>query len=173
MKKTFMILPLALILCFMVGCQDKDALAKVEEQNEKMTDTERIEIADTVKKLALECAEVFGTLELEPNMKYYLESDRFTFVMNGETTRSYSAYYELVKSAMKNLQEAEVKYLEMYVDVYSREHVIVHGPFKWAAIYQNGRREEETGHMSFVFILHNDEWKIAFATEYFPNDDQV
>jgi predicted ester cyclase len=30
MKKLFMILPLALILCFMVGCQDKAAVAELE-----------------------------------------------------------------------------------------------------------------------------------------------
>ena len=31
MKKFCMILPLALILCFMVGCQDKEAMAELEE----------------------------------------------------------------------------------------------------------------------------------------------
>jgi hypothetical protein len=31
MKKLCMILPLALILCFMVGCQDKAAMAELEE----------------------------------------------------------------------------------------------------------------------------------------------
>ena len=31
MKKLRMILPLALILCFMVGCQDKEAMAELEE----------------------------------------------------------------------------------------------------------------------------------------------
>ena len=31
MKKLYMILPLALILCFMVGCQDKEAMAELEE----------------------------------------------------------------------------------------------------------------------------------------------
>ena len=31
MKKLFMILPLALILCFMVGCQDKEAMEELEE----------------------------------------------------------------------------------------------------------------------------------------------
>ncbi len=36
MKKLCMILPLALILCFMVGCQDKEAMAEVEEQNKTM-----------------------------------------------------------------------------------------------------------------------------------------
>jgi steroid delta-isomerase-like uncharacterized protein len=45
MKKLFMILPLALILCFMVGCQDKEAMAEleafkaqaeVEEQNKEI-----------------------------------------------------------------------------------------------------------------------------------------
>ena len=30
MKKLIMILPLALILCFMVGCQDKEAMAELE-----------------------------------------------------------------------------------------------------------------------------------------------
>jgi len=30
MKKLCMILPLALILCFMVGCQDKEAMAELE-----------------------------------------------------------------------------------------------------------------------------------------------
>ncbi len=45
MKKLYMILPLALILCFMVGCQDKEAMAglesmkaqaEVEEQNKAL-----------------------------------------------------------------------------------------------------------------------------------------
>jgi PBP1b-binding outer membrane lipoprotein LpoB len=31
MKKLSIILPLALILCFMVGCQDKEAMAELEE----------------------------------------------------------------------------------------------------------------------------------------------
>ncbi len=30
MKKVYMILPFALILCFMVGCQDKEAMAELE-----------------------------------------------------------------------------------------------------------------------------------------------
>ena len=45
MKNLYMILPLALILCFMVGCQDKEAIAEleamkaqaeVEEQNKEI-----------------------------------------------------------------------------------------------------------------------------------------
>ncbi len=31
MKKLCMILPLALILCFMVGCQNQEAMAELEE----------------------------------------------------------------------------------------------------------------------------------------------
>lgn len=31
MKKLLLILPLALILCLMVGCQDKEATAELEE----------------------------------------------------------------------------------------------------------------------------------------------
>ena len=45
MKKLYMILPLAMIVCFMVGCQDKEAMAEleamraqaaVEEQNKEL-----------------------------------------------------------------------------------------------------------------------------------------
>ena len=36
MKKLLMILPLALILCFMVGCQDKGAIAELEAQNKEV-----------------------------------------------------------------------------------------------------------------------------------------
>ncbi len=36
MKKLLMILPMALILCFMVGCQDKEAMAEVEAQNKEL-----------------------------------------------------------------------------------------------------------------------------------------
>jgi predicted ester cyclase len=35
MKKLLVILPLALILCFMVGCQDKEAMAELEEYRAK------------------------------------------------------------------------------------------------------------------------------------------
>jgi len=182
MKKLLIILPLALILCFMVGCQDKEAMAEleefraqaaVEEQNKEITDAEKIEIAEIVKKLALECAEVFGRLEQEPYMKYYLYSNSFTFVMNGQTTRSYSSFYDKVKSSMNNLQEADVEYTDLYVDVYSREFATAHGPFKWSAIYQDGKHEEVMGHISFVYILDKGEWKIAFASEYFPSEIQM
>ena len=30
MKKLLLVIPLALILCFMVGCQDKDAMAELK-----------------------------------------------------------------------------------------------------------------------------------------------
>ena len=36
MKKLPMILPLALILCFMVSCQDKEAMAELEEMNKEI-----------------------------------------------------------------------------------------------------------------------------------------
>jgi len=46
MKKLFMILPLVLILGFMVGCQNKEAMAELEEmkQESKGTIERRIQI---------------------------------------------------------------------------------------------------------------------------------
>ena len=181
MKNLFRNLLMVSIVCFLVGCTDKDSSpeldstksqVKAEDQNKEIPDTEKIEIVEEVKKLALECAEVFGTLEQEPYMKYYLNSDIFTFVINGQTIRSYSAFYDKVESSIKNLKQANVEYMDMYVDVFSREFAVVHGPFNWTAIYQDGTHEEAKGHMSFVYVLHDREWKIVFASEIFPIEAQ-
>ncbi len=55
MKKLYLILPLALMLCFMVGCQDKAAMAELEEfkaqaeVEEQNIDYKALESADVEK----------------------------------------------------------------------------------------------------------------------------
>ena len=36
MKKLLMVIPLVFLLCFAFSCQDKDAMAEVEEQNKEL-----------------------------------------------------------------------------------------------------------------------------------------
>jgi len=47
MKNLYMILPTALILCFMVGCQDKEAMAELEKFKAQ------VEVEEQNKTLAL------------------------------------------------------------------------------------------------------------------------
>jgi len=75
MKKLLMILPLALILCFMVGCQDKEAMAELEEMKAQA------EVEAQNKELIKHMWEVWGKWDFEawkevvaPDYAYYFPS---------------------------------------------------------------------------------------------------
>jgi len=75
MKKLIMILPLALILCFMVGCQDKEAIAELEEfRAQAAVEAKNIEL---IKRLGEELnkgnVEIFKEL-CAPEYAYYSAS---------------------------------------------------------------------------------------------------
>ena len=59
MKKILMIIPLALILCFMVGCQDKEAMAELEEMKAQA------EVEEQNKKIVKRFFEEFNKGNLE------------------------------------------------------------------------------------------------------------
>jgi len=59
MKKLCMILPLALILCFMVGCQDKEAMAELEAMKAQA------EVEEQNKALVNRMYEAFSTGDFE------------------------------------------------------------------------------------------------------------
>ena len=76
MKKLCMILPLALILCFMVGCQDKEAMAELEAMKAQA------EIEEQNKELirkwlkAVDEGNIEGAMELfAPNFLWYSPSN--------------------------------------------------------------------------------------------------
>ena len=86
MKNLCMILPLALILCFMVGCQDKAAMAELEEFKTQA------EVEEQNKALVTRYVEAWNTGDFEafkevlaPDYAYYLPS-RSTKPMSLEET---------------------------------------------------------------------------------------
>jgi len=75
MKKLCIILPLAMILCFMVGCQDKEAMAELEAMKAQK------EVEEQNKELALKMFEAWGKGDFEtfgellaPGYVYYYPS---------------------------------------------------------------------------------------------------
>ena len=75
MKNLCMILPMALILCFMVGCQDKEAMAELEEfRAQAEVEAKNIEL---IKRLGEELnkgnVEIFKEL-CAPEYAYYSAS---------------------------------------------------------------------------------------------------
>jgi steroid delta-isomerase-like uncharacterized protein len=76
MKKLCMILPLALILCFIVGCQDKAAMAELEEfKAQAALEEQNIEIVGKGYKMIDE-GNIEGLMELfAPNFLWYAPSN--------------------------------------------------------------------------------------------------
>ncbi len=86
MKKLYMILPLALILCFMVGCQDKEAMVELEEFKAQA------EVEEQNKELARKMFEAWGKGDFEtykellaPDYAYYYPSRSTTSMSQEET----------------------------------------------------------------------------------------
>jgi ketosteroid isomerase-like protein len=94
MKKLCMILPLALILCFMVGCQDKEAMAELEKQSESAITKAKKEVEEVLRKTETAVLnsdmEAFGDLWANDyiltnrNGKIRTKSDRITILKSGE-----------------------------------------------------------------------------------------
>ena len=86
MKKSFMILPLTLILCFMVGCQNKEAMAELEAMKAQA------EVEEQNKELVKRSWEAWGKGDFEtlkellaPDYVYYFPSRSTKLVSLEET----------------------------------------------------------------------------------------
>jgi len=76
MKKLILILPLALILCFMVGCQDQEAMAELEEFRAQaaIEDQNEAIFRHFTEELNKGNIEIFNDL-FAPNYTYYFPSN--------------------------------------------------------------------------------------------------
>ena len=76
MKKLLIILPMALILCFMVGCQDKEAMAELEEfKAQAEVEEQNMEVVRKWLKAGDE-GNIEGAMELfAPNFLWYSPSN--------------------------------------------------------------------------------------------------
>jgi len=79
MKKLLIILPLALILCFMVGCQDKEAMAELEAMKAQA------EVEEQNKELARKMFEAWGKGDFE-TYKELLAPDYANYYPSRSTT---------------------------------------------------------------------------------------
>ena len=76
MKKPWMILPLALILCFMVGCQDKEAMAELEKfKTQAAVEEQNKELARNVHLAWAKRDYDFIRASCAPDMLYYSPSN--------------------------------------------------------------------------------------------------
>jgi len=106
MKKLCMILPLALILCFMVSCQDKEAMAEfekfkaqaeVEEQNKEL-------IRNYFKELDKGNAEIFREV-YAPDAAYYFPSGITEPMSLEQEIEQFKMFHNAIPDLVHNIEE--------------------------------------------------------------------
>jgi len=85
MKKLFMILPLSLILCFMVGCQDKEAIAELEEfrAQAKVEEQNKTLVKDYIDEFNKGNVEILNEV-CAPDYRFYVPSNSPKFMSREE-----------------------------------------------------------------------------------------
>jgi len=160
MKKLYMILPLTLILCFMVGCQDKKAMAElekfraqaaVEEQNEAL-------YRGIIEELNKGNSEYFNEF-YSPDFLYYFPS-------NNPKPLSREEAQEFVKSFFRAFPDFNLSIEELFA-VEDRVIIryILRGTHKgdWHGIPATGNKFE----ISSTFIIRIENGKVVEEREDF------
>ena len=113
MKNLCMILPLALILCFMVGCQDKEAMAELEEFRAQA------EVEEQNKALATRYNEAWESGDLEAIKEIYSPD----FVWHASDGSDLSSE-EMIEINRKSIEQHKIAFPDMTI---INEDVIVKG----------------------------------------------
>ena len=106
MKKLIFILPLALILCFMVGCQDKEAMAELEELKAQAEVEEQNEalIKCFIEELNKGNTEIINEL-YAPDYVYYIPSRRTKPMSREETLEMMKNLYRAFPDLNWSIEE--------------------------------------------------------------------
>ena len=113
MKKLYVILPLVMILCFTVGCQDKEAMAELEEFKAQAV------LEEENKALVTRYNEAWESGEIEA-VKEIFSPD---FVWHSTEGRDYSLE-EMIEINRNNIEQQKIAFPDM---TFINEDVIVKG----------------------------------------------
>ena len=162
MKKLYTILAFALILCFMVGCQDKEAMAELEEFRAQK------EVKEQNKALVLQLYEELGKGNIEKGFKVCAPDYRLYFPSNTCTPLTKEQNLEIALQTFQAFPDTvyEIKDI-MAVD----DKVIVRG-VDIATHTQEFQGFPPTGkklEVSWLIIFRFEEGKIVEAWQEFDS----
>ena len=162
MKKQFLILFLALVLCFMVGCQDKEAMAELEAMKAQA------EVEEQNKALVLQWYEELGKGNIEkgfevcaPDYRLYYPSNTGTPLTKEQNLeialQTYQAFPDTVNE-IKDIVAVDDKVIVRGVDIATHTQ-------EFQGFPPTGKKLE----VSWVIIFRFEEGKIVEAWEEFDS----
>ena len=160
MKKLFVILPLALILCFVVGCQDKEAMAELEEFRAQA------EIEKQNEALYRGIIEEINKGNSEYFNEFYSPDSLYYFPSNNPKPLSREESQEFVKGFFQAFPDLNFSIEELHaVEDRIIARLILRGTNKgdWRGIPATGNKFE----MSSTFIVRIENGKVVEEREDF------
>ena len=106
MKKLYMTFPLALILCFMVGCQDKEAMAELEEFKAQaaLEEQNKALISNYLKEIDNKNFEILNEV-YAPDAKMYLPSNSSEPMSVEQSIPSLKSFYDAFPDFSHSIEE--------------------------------------------------------------------
>ncbi len=158
MKKLCMILPLALILCLMVGCQDKEAMAELEEFRAQAEVEERNKalVRNGIEEMNKKNYEILREI-YAPTAKIYLpsnSSEPISIEQSIQMVKSFHTAFPDFRSSIEELFAVGDKVIVRVIDRGTHEGEIM-------GIPATGKEIE----MSIIAIFYFQEGKIVEVRE--------
>ena len=136
--------------------------------DQPMTPDEQTAIAETVGNLYEEIAIATNALELDRLLGFYLESDDLTYVAQGQISRAYATFVDMVYAQFGAITGAELHFSEKYVDVVNREVVVVTAKFDFTATLGEGNTASSAGTFVCIYVFREGRWEIQHSSHTFP-----
>lgn len=128
-------------------------------------------IADTVARLFAEVAEATTALDVDRLLGLYESTDALTYVAQGRVTRSRRAFADLLDTQLRGLAEADLQWLETYVDVLSDDVAVATATYDFTARLPDGTSLQTTGTYMCLFVRRDGRWLIRYSSHTFPPRD--
>ena len=159
MKKLFMIIPLALILCFMVGCKQGE---EVTDESSHMTDEERASVAASAEQALADYVEAMKQMNWNRMFEFLVDGDELVFAEDGTLKSGKNALVGNLKEkagAIKKINSLE--HPQKHVYVLSKDAAVITVEFDQSITLVTDDIIRQRGSWIYVFHRINNEWKIV------------
>lgn len=157
MKKLYVILPLALIVCFMVGCQ------KAEEVAEEPAVDVEAEI-ENVKAVLNRAVSAMNLLDVESYLENYCQDDDMVLFSDIYRIVGFEAWKETVQKGFEQIDSIEVSFRDEVIKIHSSGEVSwLTGYLDLKSVEQGEERNEKGISTTYVLEKRNDKWVIVHA----------
>jgi len=125
-------------------------------------------IADTVGALFDQIADAVNALEFDRLLGYYREGDDLTYLAGGQITRSHQAFSAIMDAQFGGAVEADLRWLEKYIDVLGRDVAVATATFDFKMVLQTGDTTRSSGTYAATYVRRDGQWKIEHSGHTFP-----